>query len=191
GRDTVNIVEAPSLHELGVNVDLGAGEWPYANERCRAHRLACLRSALQAIGPLIGRTEGWVTLFEEGWLAMHVPIAVCGGRRVAGSAAGLSIVQSTIEADAQRMLLGCRFEACSGSERNCGRVKVVVDILQSCSPLRRDRYLCAAAQRPTGPELAELVISSKGAFDKAGLRPGKSPGSIDEPAIERITDPAT
>src|SRR5215467_13869908 len=124
---------------------------------------------------------------------MHVPIAVCGGRRAAGSAAGLSIpvVQSTIEADAQHMLLGSRFEACSGSERNCGRVKVVVDILQSCSPLRRDRYLCAAAQRPTGPELAELVISSKGAFDKAGLRPGKSPGSIDEPAIERITGPTT
>src|SRR5260370_20555743 len=85
-----------------------------------------------------------------------------------------------------------RFRAHTGWHGDGSFSKTVVEVFESRTPIRSNRDFGPGAQHPAAAHAKGLVFISNetGSFNETGLRPGKAPGPVDQPIVERVADSA-
>jgi hypothetical protein len=134
--------------------------------------------------------ESGIALLDVSKLSVDIP-AIWVDRPRARDIAGVR--RHTCPVDSRRLKINRRrFVTGARWESTAGFTQVVVEILQSRSPARRNGKFRARAESPARAHSRNLVLVAGQArvSKEPRLRPGEPTGCVEKPMIEGITDPA-
>ena len=192
-RGAHGVVQAKSLQQFGIVIDLAAFPEPGVQEQAVAPGRLRLRRRRQAVGAGIGRAERRIALRQIGGLAVDFPavgfgIGDVGLRRPVRRSGPVDLA---VEADAQLLEIERRSVLRARGKANVGAFELAVEIFEPHAPVRRERVFHAGAGGPAEPAVDMLfLVADRGRVEKAIAGKGQPAGGVSEPGSVRVADAA-